>query len=50
MINSISVSPDGSSIVSGSRDQTIRIWDCIDSKGVKSPQVFYLVNVQFYYE
>eukprot|EP01044_Picomonas_judraskeda_P043461 COSAG03_NODE_22869_length_286_cov_0.588235_1_plen_61_part_01 len=28
-VNSASFSPDGTKVVSGSRDQTVRIWDAV---------------------
>jgi WD40 repeat protein len=34
-VTSVSFSPDGSQIVSGSRDKTIRVWDAVTGKIIK---------------
>ena len=36
-INSVAFSPDGTKIVSGSNDQTIKVWDCGAPEPSKRP-------------
>ena len=36
-INSVAFSPDGTKIVSGSSDQTIKVWDSGALRALKSP-------------
>ncbi|CAE7214649.1 unnamed protein product, partial [Rhizoctonia solani] len=36
-INSITFSPDGKSVISGSNDKTVRIWDAHDSSPIGEP-------------